>query len=262
MTHKIWIHRIWTRVPSKGPHLLPGPWTHICHLTLDPPQGGSICTGVWGWASFSGLTGTKIHECRPGVRWWGVKSWMGHMFQAHAADSTMEETDAWANIHSTLIRAARHMGSTWPLWGEWGDSNTGKVKALDSTLVNTPSHFQSTRFSQAHSLPILPQRLYRPNPSPSAIMTGQSNDPNQPTEPLSRTFCWYCYGDAHCLHLKPELVGDHLCHHFGSLPKDEACREDSTAMRWERPGPGIAWAPGCRKHATSWFYESINSLFL
>lgn len=45
------------------------------------------------------------------------------------------------------------------------------------------------------------------------------------------------------------------------MPKDEADREeDSRAMRWERPDPGVALAPGSRKQVSSQLYESIHSL--
>ena len=85
--------------------------------------------------------------------------------------------------------------------------------------------------------PCCPKYLCHPRPSPPATTIGWSCDRNQPIEPLPRTICWHCYGDAYCLHLKPVLVGGHLCNHLGDLPKDEAGREDGRAMRWERPGP-------------------------
>lgn len=45
------------------------------------------------------------------------------------------------------------------------------------------------------------------------------------------------------------------------MPENEAVREeDSRAMRWERPDPGVALTPVFRNQISSQFQESIHSL--
>lgn len=69
-------------------------------------------------------------------------------------------------------------------------------------------------------------------------MISYFQDPNQPIESPLKAFYWHYYGDVCPLHLKPELVGGHLCHHFGGPPKNKAHIRDSRAMRQERPSSG------------------------